>query len=288
MGTKLDIMNIIALPQDLQINSDLPVQLYDYRSFQDSLRSKINLTKNIFSFLIKGTKEVITDDHIAKIENDHFLLIRSGNCLMTETLSTDQSYKSVLLFFTDEVLLDFVEKHQLHSQAHKKGASFFVCTYDHYIHHFVEALEQIEQLAPSLQRPLLMAKLEEILIYLTQKEGPAFINCLLKNEDPKIIRLKNVVENNKLNKLTLQELAFLSNMSLSTFKRTFFEQYQLTPIKWFQEKRLEHAAFQLRTQQKSPSELFEAAGYENLSNFVQAFKKKFGHTPKQYQLRMNI
>ena len=119
--------------------------------------------------------------------------------------------------------------------------------------------------------------------YLTDKKGKAFLNGLLKNHDDKIIRLINVVENNTLNKLTLQELSFLCNMSLSTFKREFSKQYQMPPSKWFQEKRLEHAAFLLKNNSKRPSDIFEEIGYETLSNFTQAFKLKFGLTPKQYQ-----
>ena len=135
-----------------------------------------------------------------------------------------------------------------------------------------------------LQKKLLKSKFEEIMTYLTDKKGKAFLNGLLKNHDDKIIRLINVVENNTLNKLTLQELSFLCNMSLSTFKREFSKQYQMPPSKWFQEKRLEHTEFLLRTQKKRPIDLYESAGYESLSNFIQAFKKKYGYTPKQFQL----
>ena len=54
-------------------------------------------------------------------------------------------------------------------------------------------------------------------------------------------------------------------------------------MKWFNEQRLNHIAFVLRTKRYRPVELYEDAGYENFSNLVQAFKKKFGVTPKQYQ-----
>ena len=76
-------------------------------------------------------------------------------------------------------------------------------------------------------------------------------------------------------------------MSVSTFKREFFKQYQTTPIKWFHEKRLEHIALLLRTKQTRPIDLYEAAGYENFSNFIQAFKKRYGVTPKQYQVQIS-
>lgn len=57
----------------------------------------------------------------------------------------------------------------------------------------------------------------------------------------------------------------------------------MPPIKWFQEKRLEHAAFLLKNKSKRPSDIYIDIGYESQSNFSAAFKTKFGVTPKQYQ-----
>lgn len=283
-------MDITSLPEGLDIASQSSIQVFDYRVDNNYQRKKINLSKNTISFLQEGTKEVITNDKSTIIGNSHFLVIKSGNCLMTETISTtNRTYRSLLLFFTDEVLLDFLEKNRLNSIPPPEATSFHICRYDHYIAHYVESLNKINQLHPTLQAGLLKVKFEEIMIYLTQKEGHVFINSLLKNQDSKTLRLVNIVENSKLKKLSLQELAFLCNMSLSTFKRAFYKQYQTAPIKWFQERRLEHSAFLLSTQKKRPIDLFEEAGYENLSNFVQAFKKKYGRTPKQFQLeKMNF
>ena len=93
-----------------------------------------------------------------------------------------------------------------------------------------------------------------------------------------------IVEMNKLNKLSVKELSFLSNMSVSTFKREFEKNFHSSPSRWFQEKRLDHSAYLLKNKSIRPSDIFEEIGYETLSNFIQAFKAKFGYTPKQYQL----
>lgn len=279
-------INSYALPEDLNINYEADVQLHEYRIFSSCLKNKISLTKNVFSFLKEGTKEVITDHKSTTIENNEFLIIKSGNCLMTETVSaSNKTYNSTLLFFTNEALLDFLENNQLSFSNTQDSKSFIVSEYDQYIRHYVQSLDRIAKMKKPLQAKLLKAKFEEIMIYLIQKEGINFLNALLEKHDDKIVQFINVVENNKLKKLTLQELSFLCNMSLSTFKREFRKHYQMSPIKWFQEKRLEHAAFLLNTMKKRPIELFEEAGYESLSNFIQAFKKKYQLTPKQYQIK---
>jgi AraC-like DNA-binding protein len=70
-------------------------------------------------------------------------------------------------------------------------------------------------------------------------------------------------------------------MSVSTFKRVFQKHYQQSPIKWFQNQRLEYAAYLLIKEKRKSSEIFDLVGYENHSNFIKAFKNKFGTTPKK-------
>ena len=69
------------------------------------------------------------------------------------------------------------------------------------------------------------------------------------------------------------------NINIIEFKKYF----KNSPSKWFQEKRLKHAAFLLKNKPIRPSDIYLEVGYETLSNFIQAFKMKFGQTPKQYQ-----
>ena len=113
--------------------------------------------------------------------------------------------------------------------------------------------------------------------------GIKFLNLFISQKDDQEKNFLNVIENNTLNKLTLKELAFLCNMSISTFKRIFEKKFKESPIKWFQDKRLEHSAYLLKNNSKRASDIYEEIGYENLSNFIHAFKLKFGVTPKQYQ-----
>lgn len=55
-------MKITILPKDLKIDTSSPIQLYNYRTYQNIQKTKINLSKNTISFLRTGTKEVIGDD----------------------------------------------------------------------------------------------------------------------------------------------------------------------------------------------------------------------------------
>ncbi|MBW1295196.1 helix-turn-helix domain-containing protein [Aquimarina litoralis] len=277
-------MKTIVLPDELNLDTSKSMAVYDYESNKEIARQQISLNTNTFSFLQKGLKEVFFDDSSYAIDNSQFLLIKSGHCLMTEKLSNNsEHYRSVLFFFTNEDILQFIRKFELQASNNTTLYSTYSFQYDTFIKRFVDSLLDIVKLSPAIQDKILPTKFEEIMLYLIELKGVDFLYAFTKNIDDQTQRFIQTVESNRLNKLTLKELSFLSNMSVSKFKREFEKHFHASPSKWFQEKRLEHSAYLLKNKSKRPSDIFEEIGYESLSNFIQAFKTKFGVTPKQYQ-----
>lgn len=277
-------MKTTILPDELPQQTALSIQVFDYESTQEISKQQIVLNKNTFSFLQQGTKDVFFDNSSYAINNTQFLLMKAGNCLMTEKLSNTQAhYRSVLFFFSKEDVLKCVRKFELNPTVTNSYYSTYAFDYDLFINRFVESLLDISHLSPSIQKNMLNAKLEEIMLYLIEFNGVDFLYSLISDEDNQRQKFIQTIESNQLNKLSLKELSFLSNMSVSTFKREFEKQFNSSPSKWFQEKRLEHSAFLLKNKSTRPSDIFEEVGYESLSNYIQAFKLKYGITPKQYQ-----
>lgn len=276
-------MKTVVIPDELNLDISLSIKVYDYKSTEETSKQQILLNRNAFSFPQEGIKEVFFNNSSCTIDSSKFLLMKSGHCLMTEKLSkVSECYRSILFFFSNEDVLEFVKKFELDVSNKKSFYSTHSYDYDVFIKRFVDSLIDISKLSISLQRKILKVKFEEIMLYLIDLKGIDFLNSLISdaNQSQKFIQ---TIESNKLNKLTIKELAFLSNMSVSTFKREFQKQFNTSPSKWFQEKRLEHSAYLLKKHSKRPSDIFEETGYESLSNFIQAFKVKFGVTPKQYQ-----
>lgn len=277
-------MKVTVLPQDLNINTSAEIQVFNYKRREDVEKLKITLSKNTISFLREGVKEVIGDNKTVRLESNEFVLMKSGKCLMSEKVSNkDRVYHSVLLFFTDELVLDFLRRNDISMRTKDTFPSFYTFQYDQFLEHFVGGIEKILHWNSTNSESLLKAKFNELMHYLTAKYGTDFLLGLIYEKDNKTLRLKKVVENNLYNKLSSQELAFLCHMSISTFKREFYKLYQQTPIKYFHSKRMERAATLLKVQRCKPIEVYDMAGYENFSNFIQAFKKRYGMTPKQYQ-----
>lgn len=277
-------MKKYSLPTDITENgqADENVFVFDYSIHTPSHKNQITLTKNVFSFLLEGRKELVHFDQQAKIESQQFLLIKAGKCLMTENVSTHKNYRSFLFFFDDEIIMNFIEKNKIQLEANTKNSPFFVFDYDAYLKNFVESLIQINTLSGNFKTRFLQTKAEELLFYLVHQNGAGFLSQFISKPNDYSSHFTSVIENNIHNHLSIDELAFLCNTSVSSFKRKFTKTYHQSPIKWFQEKRLEHAAFLLEYKKHRPSDIYEEVGYESLSSFIQAYRKKFGTTPKQH------
>jgi AraC-like DNA-binding protein len=280
-------MKLITLPDELNIDKLLPVQVYHYRNSQEITKQQIVFKQNIISFLIEGTKEVFFDNHSLSINNSKFIIVKSGNCIMTEKLSAKMDYQSVILFFSNEMILKFIRKFELSKNKSTTNESVYSFDYNEFTKRFVYSLLDISNLSKSIQNALLEVKFEEIMLYLSATYGTDFLYSLITNSSDFTQKFIRTIESNQLSKLTLKELAFLCDMSISTFKREFEKHYFESPIKWFQNKRLEHAHYLLNQEQKNSSEIYFEAGYENLSSFIQAYKSKYGVTPKHFQ-KMNF
>jgi len=278
-------MDIIKLPESLNSENSQTVLVYDYCSSKEISKQQIILNQNTFSFLIEGNKEVIFDNSDLSIDNHKFLIMKSGHCLMTEKLSEIKNYRSILLFFTNETLSKFIQKFELNNIEQNEYKSVYSFEYDNFIKRFVDSLIDITKLSKTVQKKIIEVKFEEIMLYLIELHGTHILHSLKSNNDNLNQNFTRTVESNQLKKLTLKELAFLCNMSVSTFKREFEKHYSESPIKWFQNKRLEHAYYLLNQKHKKSSEIYFEVGYENLSSFIQAYKSKYNKTPKQHQTK---
>lgn len=289
--TQNKVMIKLELPNYFFSKKTLPeVYVHYFISDAHSNKTKIQLNANLISFLLEGSKELYHENYSKAITNNEFVIAKSGNCLMSEKLSDNQKYVSLLFFFNDDFIKNFKRKYELFTdsnpqkkQAHKK---FKVIEYDSFIKNFVISMEQLLNSNTKINEDFLKLKLEEILYYLIQEKGVEILNFFNTIPVQKHhIRLKNAVENNIFSKLTLEELAFLSHMSLSTFKREFNKIYGMSPSKWIQERRLEKSVQMLLIEKERPIDVYATIGYESLSSFTQSFKHKFGITPKQYQIQ---
>jgi AraC-like DNA-binding protein len=89
------------------------------------------------------------------------------------------------------------------------------------------------------------------------------------------------VEANLFRDITVEDIAKEVNTSSSTVLREFQTRIGKSPNAYLVDRRLEEAMALIKSQRYSIGQVSDIVGYENLSAFSAAFKKRFGLTPSQ-------
>jgi AraC-like DNA-binding protein len=271
-------MKQVVIPNDILINTQ-DINLIHYQSEKELSKIKVAFSQYVFSFLIEGQKQIHNTDGLLSIESDEFTLITNPICLMTERNGLNSNaYQSCLLTFNDKILHDFKQKYQIKQSPSptEPCKNVLKFKYDAYTSNFRTSLVMLPN--QHLSQEILNIKFQEIMLYLVQKEPKLLDSFLSQHHSNLETQFRYSVENNVYSNLSLEELAFLCNMSVSTFKRYFNKFYQSSPHKWMTNQRMDKAS-QLLEQSKRPSEIFSNLGYKTLSNFTRAYKKHFGKLP---------
>lgn len=262
--------------------------IYTYASEKQAARNKIFLPRNLISLLEQGEKVVYYADNRTTITENQFAILSSGNCLMTEKLPVNNNYRSTMLFFDNTALIEFFLKYasiidKISSKPDKIKKPFVVFEKDEFIRNYIISLKLIQSKPKSFSDKIIELKFEELMLHLLEKYPSEILSFQTKNiEKYSDFEIRNAVELNITNNLTLEELAFLCHTSVSTFKRKFVKLYNEPPSRYFLQQKMEIAKL-LLLQNENPGEVYYKVGYENHSSFSQSFKKVHGISPKQFQ-----
>ena len=290
-------MVIFNLPQDIFKNKKIKAQeiiFHHYHAPAGSFKGKSILHQNAISLVISGTKTMHFAKTTVNIKDHEFHFLSAGNCIVTMDLPKTKSFESILIFFDNKVLSDFYLKYDAQVAAIKKKSTIKIEPYialkkNDFVKNFISTLKLLLQSADEISIEMRRLKFEELMLHLLEKYPLQFLAFpLSKSRDMEDLEIRKATETNVTKNISLEELAFLCNLSLSTFKRRFQKIYGIPPNKWMLQKRMELAKELIIRDGQRPSEVYHQVGYENHSSFTQSFKQFFGVTPnKFYAPKMN-
>lgn len=146
--------------------------------------------------------------------------------------------------------------------------------------HYMESLLPYQQLSTLANGPLMTVKLREAVLLLIGV-NPELKNMLFDFTEPGKIDLEAFMNQYFQFNVELSRFAYLTGRSLATFKRDFDRIFHSSPSRWLLQKRLQEAYYQIKNKGKMPSEVYLELGFEDLSHFSFAFKKRFGVPPSK-------
>jgi AraC family transcriptional regulator, exoenzyme S synthesis regulatory protein ExsA len=288
-------MNIHNLPDDLFSGSEKPgeeIIIHHYSAMAGSFKGRSILHRNAVSLVIQGAKTMHFAEKKVFINSNEFHFLSAGNCLASMDVPKEKTISSILMFFSNKVLSDFYVKHdsliRKLKEKYKLGSEPYISiAKDAFTHNYISSLSL---LGADISTEMKLLKFEELMLHLLHTHPQEILSFQMKkSSDLEDLQIRKAVETNISNNITVEELAFLCNMSLSTFKRKFQKLYATSPNKWILQRRMEMAKDLLSRYNEKPSEVYHKVGYENHSSFSESFKNTFGLTPTDFQQRqMNV
>ena len=148
--------------------------------------------------------------------------------------------------------------------------------------YFLSILPYVEP-GKNVSKALALAKVNEAVAMLVEIR-PDLKPLLFDFSDPHKQNLEEFMLKNFHHNAPIKHFAKLSGRSLSSFKRDFAETFKVSPGTWLKEKRLSEAYYLIKKKSQKPRDIYLELGFENLSHFYTAFKRKYGHTPAEIKL----
>jgi len=216
------------------------------------------------------------------------VILSTGNILTSEVTTGNTDFSSVILCFSNNLLKRFYIKYCAlmdNSPPPKGKVPFITYSQDNFMRQYANSLVTLLGSSTSLTPEMKQVKLEELLLYLVQVDCKRLQSLQIMSKDYVDLNLQKLVESHIGQPITIEELAFLCNMSASTFKRNFNRIYGTSPQQYLLGRKLKMAALLLECPSETPSAVYLKVGYKNHSSFSGAFREYFGINPSEYHLQ---
>lgn len=157
------------------------------------------------------------------------------------------------------------------------------------ISRFIDSLEFYFSNPTLINDDLLELKIKELILLLMQtKNITSIVELVADLYSSKSVQLKKVVALHLYSNLSVEDLAKLSNLSLSSFKRQFKKEFNDSPNSYITTKRLDKAKELLSITDMPINEIAYDIGFNDPLYFTRTFKKKIGISPTEYRHRKTV
>lgn len=242
-----------------------------------------------FSYLVSGITHLYSEKEELKVEAKQAFLSKCGTYI-THMLSDQEEglFSSVTVHFKKDILEKIYDKevpsflkgqigNTQHSSVHV-AASDLIQQYFKGLIHYFNHRELITD-------EIIVLKLKEIILLLLQTENSPHVREIMDNLfSTHTLGFKEIIETHLYSAISIAELAALTHLSLSSFKRKFKHIYADTPGRYFINRRIEKVADLLLISDETISQIAFDCGFSSVSHVSKVFKQHYGVSPSEYRV----
>ena len=245
-------------------------------------RGTFFLEQHLLYVVLGGSVKLTTGRQTWTVRKNEMILLRRAQSVSYEKQGSEETglFESQLFAINDELLKDFLTSQQVQIPQMTEELGTQVSPMSERLVAYCWSLSPYFNDPSQVNPGLLRLKVLELL-YNVMDCSKNIFRQMLQLRQPVKSDIHRVVEENYTSPISLDELAYLSGRSLSSFKREFQDIYGEPPARWIREKRLSKAQQMLRSSSLSVADVAYSLGFENPTHFSRIFKQQYGYAPSQ-------
>lgn len=233
----------------------------------------------------EGAKVLSTDDNI-KAKGKEAVLLKCGTYFLDMVKNAEDDKMEVIAFHLfPDILKDlFVKELPALIEKNTRKPETQVVVPEDTIGKFIESLEFYFENPVLVNEDLLALKMKELILLLVQTQNIDSILELVSDlYSSRTVSIKKVIDLHLYSNLTMEQLAKLCNLSLSSFKREFKKVFDDSPANYILTAKLKKAKELLAISDMPINEIAYDSGFNDPLYFTRQFKKKVGTSPSSYR-----
>ncbi|MEM8888373.1 MAG: AraC family transcriptional regulator [Bacteroidota bacterium] len=240
-----------------------------------------------FMFVNKGEVGVRSQEDYFKLNRDKAMLAKCLNYFFEPTgddSKCDDGIESVGIFLYPSLVKDLFE-FDLSSSSYTVNYNLKQIQVDKLLDNFRDSIDILLDNPELADESMIKTKLKEFVLLMTKsQQAPSQLDFLAALFKPNEVAFKSTIKHNLFANLSLEELANLCHMSVSSFKRKFKEVFGESPKKYIVKKKVERAADLLKANQSRVSDIAYDVGFDSMTTFNRNFTNIYGKSPTEYRL----
>ena len=243
-------------------------------------RGTFFLEQHLLYVVLGGSVKLTCGRQSWTVSKNEMILLRRAQSVSYEKQGSEETgrFESQLFAINDELLKDFLTSQQVVIPSMTEELGTQVSPMSERLVAYCWSLSPYFNDPSQVNPGLLRLKVMELL-YNVMDCSKNIFRQMLQLRQPVRTDIHRVVEENYTSPISLDELAYLSGRSLSSFKREFQDIYGEPPARWIREKRLSKAREMLRSTSLSVADVAYSLGFENPTHFSRIFKQQYGMAP---------
>ncbi len=242
-----------------------------------------------YLFAVKGKSKLFSVTESVNLDTGQGVLMKCGNYLNSwhESELEDEEYEAIGIHLYPEII-NHVYKNDipefLKNAQNLNQKSITQIKTDQLVEKFIENLQFYFENPELVDEEITILKVKELILILDKTDTTGDVRNVLRDLfNPVEYEFKEVINRHVYDNITIDELATLCNLSVSSFKRKFSELYNESPAKYLKLKKLQKASDLLKTTNKRVTDICFDSGFNDITHFSKSFTAYYGVSPTEFR-----